>query len=265
MTRIACCQMAPVIADLRANLELIDQQIRQAVAQGAQVVVLPELATSGYVLADEAEARSLALTRESPEFGRWAEAAQDAVIVLGYCELGDDDRLYNSAVLLDSSGVLGHYRKTHLWDQEKLIFASGDELPSVVETKHGAIAVMICYDLEFSEVTRLVATQGAELIAAPVNWPSWPRPEGERGGELITAMSTARVNKVAVAVCDRTGAERGVDWTEGTSVITPDGWIVAGVGTGEGMAVADVDLAATRDKSMGMQADLLGDRRLDLY
>ena len=265
MVRIACCQIDPTIGDLAANAEVIEAQIREAVGDGADVVLLPELATSGYMFADADEARAAALTPKDPAFAKWSTAAGDAIVVGGFCELGDDTRLYNSAVMVDGDGVIATYRKTHLWDREKLIFTPGVALPPVVKTKHGDIAMMVCYDLEFGELTRRVALDGAELIAAPVNWPLFPRPEGERPGEVITAMSTARTNKVAVACCDRAGVERGQPWTEGTTIVDPDGWVIASAGPGAAMAVADVDLAATHDKKLTEFVDLLADRRVDLY
>jgi 5-aminopentanamidase len=263
MVRIACCQIAPAIGDLAANAELIEAQIRDAVEAGADVIVLPELATSGYMFADADEARASALTLA--DFASWIAAADNSVVVGGFCELGDDERLYNSAVMVDADGVVASYRKTHLWDREKLIFNPGDALPPVVETKHGAIAVMVCYDIEFGELTRPVAVAGAELIAAPVNWPLFPRPEGEHPGEVITAMSTARTNKIAIACCDRAGVERGQQWTEGTAIVDPDGWVAASAGTGTAMAIADIDLAATHDKTLTEHVHLFDDRRIDLY
>ena len=157
------------------------------------------------------------------------------------------------------------YRKTHLWDREKLIFTPGDALPPVIKTGHGTIAVMVCYDLEFAELTRRVAVEGAELVVAPVNWPLFPRPDGEHPGEVITAMSTARTNRVAVAACDRSGVERGQPWTAGSAIVDPDGWVVATAGPDVGMAIADIDLSVTHDKSLTDHVDLLADRRLDLY
>jgi 5-aminopentanamidase len=265
MTRIACCQIAPTIAELDANSALIEAQIVAAVAAGADVIVLPELATSGYMLADVDEARSVALTPTSPEFAKWATAAGDSVVIGGFCELGDDGLLYNSAAVVGRGGVIAVYRKTHLWDREKLLFTPGDALPPVVRTQHGAIAVMVCYDLEFAELTRRATVQGAELIVAPVNWPVFPRPEGEHPGEVITAMSTARTNKIAVAACDRCGVERGQRWTAGSAIVDSDGWVVATAGTDAGMAIADIDLSLTHDKSLTDYVDLLADRRLDLY
>ncbi|WP_197379612.1 nitrilase-related carbon-nitrogen hydrolase [Mycolicibacterium mengxianglii] len=265
MTTVACCQFAPVLGDLDANIASIETQVSAAVSAGADVVVLPELATSGYMFADADEARSVALPPSSPRFAAIVEAARDSVVVFGFCEAGDDGRLYNSAVMIGGDGLLAHYRKTHLWDREKLIFAPGADLPPVVQTRHGAIAVMVCYDLEFGEITRRVALDGAELIAAPVNWPLFPRPVGERPGEVITAMSTARTNRIAIAVCDRSGIERGQPWTAGTAIVDPDGWVVATAGPEAGMALADVDLAATHDKSLTEHVHLFADRRVDLY
>jgi predicted amidohydrolase len=265
MVRIACGQIDPTIGDLAVNAEMIEAQIRDAVKAGADVIVLPELATTGYMFADADEARAVALTPTDPAFAKWSAAASNSIVIGGFCELGDDARLYNSAVMVDADGVVACYRKTHLWDREKLIFTPGDALPPVVMTKHGAIAMMVCYDLEFGELTRRVVLDRAELIAAPVNWPLFPRPEGERPGEVITAMSTARTNKVAVACCDRAGVERGQQWTEGTAIIDPDGWVVATAGPGTGLAVADVDLSATHDKTLTELVDLLADRRVDLY
>jgi 5-aminopentanamidase len=265
MVKIACCQIDPTVGDLAANAALIETQIRAAVAASADIIVLPELATSGYMFADADEARAAALTSTDPIFTKWSAAAADSIVIGGFCELGDEGRLYNSAVMVDADGVIACYRKTHLWDREKLIFTPGDALPPVVKTKHGAIAVMVCYDLEFGELTRRVALDRAELIAAPVNWPLFPRPEGEHPGEVITAMSTARTNKVAIACCDRAGVERGQQWTEGSAIIDPDGWVVASAGPGAAMAVADVDLAATHDKTLTAHVHVFDDRRVDLY
>jgi predicted amidohydrolase len=265
MVRIACCQMAPMLGDLAANTEAIEAHIREAVKAGADVVVLPELATSGYMFADADEARAAALAPTDPAFSKWSAAVGNSVVIGGFCELGDDEKLYNSAVMVDADGVIACYRKTHLWDREKLIFTPGNVVPPVVNTKHGDIAVMVCYDIEFAELTRPVAVAGAQLIAAPVNWPLFPRPEGEHPGEVITAMSTARTNRIAVACCDRAGVERGQPWTEGSAIVDPNGWIAASAGPGTAIAIADIDLNLARDKMLTEHVDLLADRRLDLY
>ena len=78
-------------------------------------------------------------------------------------------------------------------------------------------------------------------------------------------MSAARTNRVAVAVCDRTGEEHGATFAESTAIINADGWVVAETGPGVGVAVADIDLAASRGKRLTDHVDVLADRRLDLY
>ena len=78
-------------------------------------------------------------------------------------------------------------------------------------------------------------------------------------------MAAARVNRVAIACCDRAGTERGQRWTEGSTIVAADGWPVAAAGAGEGVATADVDLARSRDKQLAEHNDAFGDRRPELY
>lgn len=270
MTRIFCQQLAPVLGDLDANRVLTTAAISDAVAAGADVVVLPELATSGYMFTDTAEAAEVAITPAHPLFADWAAAAGKAVVIGGFCEAGDDGRTYNSAALVDGDGVRAVYRKVHLWDGEKLVFTPGGEVPPVVETAHGRIGMLVCFDLEFPEFPRTLALAGADLIAVPTNWPLGPRPAGERPPEVQIAMAAARVSRVFIACADRTGTERGQEWTAGTAIIDSDGWVLDAVDPvehpdGIGSAVADVDLMLARDKAYTPLADVFGDRRPELY
>jgi predicted amidohydrolase len=265
MTRIVCRQLAPRIADLEANQRMIVRTVAEATSAGADILVLPELATSGYVFESADEARRCAITPDDPMVGEWAAAVSGgSVVVCGFAELGADGAVYNSALILDATGVLAVYRKAHLWDREKLFFAAGSQPPPVVPTAFGRIAVLICYDLEFPEYTRLTALAGADLLAIPTNWPRSEVPEGERPSEVLIVQAAARVNRVVVACCDRSGTERGQEWTEGTSIIGEHGWRIAAVGP-DGEASAEVDLALTRDKTLSPNNDLFADRRPDLY
>ncbi|MGN6446570.1 nitrilase-related carbon-nitrogen hydrolase [Amnibacterium sp.] len=265
MTRVAAVQLAPVVGDLSGNLDRAVAAIEEAVAEGAELVVLPELATSGYVFASVDETRSLALSPADPAFDRVAAAGAGAVVVLGFAEADDAGRLFNSAALVDASGVRAVYRKVHLWDQEKRFFTPGDARPPVVETAVGRVGVMICFDLEFPEWTRIAALSGADLLAVPTNWPLVPVPAGERAPEVQIAIATARMNKMAIVCADRTGRERGVDWTGGTSIVDAEGALRSAVGDGTGTAWAELDLLLSRDKRQAELVDLLGDRRPDLY
>ena len=264
--RVACAQIEPVLGDVAGNRQRTAAAIADAAEAGGDLVVLPELVTSGYVFASADEARSVAITPEHELFAEWAaEAARGgAVVVGGFCELGPDDRLYNSAALVDGSGVLAVYRKTHLWDREKLVFTPGLDPPRVVDTAVGRVGVLVCYDLEFPELTRALALAGTELLAVPTNWPLVDRPPGERPPEVVIGMAAARVNRMFIACCDRIGTERGQAWTAGTTIIGADGWVLAEE-HGDGLALADVDLGEARTKTLTDLCDALGDRRPDLY
>ena len=95
-------------------------------------------------------------------------------------------------------------------------------------TKFGRIGMLICYDLEIPEWVRMPALDGAQLLCAPVNWPAFPRPDGERPAEVVRVQADAAVNRMFIAACDRTGQERGVDWVGGSVIVDADGWPLAG-------------------------------------
>ena len=267
--RVACQQIAPAVGDPVGNGRLTREAIAEAVAAGARLVLLPELSTSGYVFESVDEARACAEPANGPGLQGWAEEAArgDAVVVGGFCELGEDGRLFNSAAVVDSVGVVAVYRKIHLWDRELLFFAPGSEPAPVVETRVGRIGVCVCYDLNFPEVARGLALGGADIVAVPTNWPRFPRPEGERPIEVAMAMATAHLSHVFLAACDRCGPERGVEWTGGSIVCDEWGWILAGPveGYGPGLLLADCDLERARDKAWNERNDVFGDRRPELY
>jgi 5-aminopentanamidase len=265
MTRIVCQQLAPRTGSIEANRRLSVDAITAAVQARADVVVLPELVTSGYLQSAQ-EAASMAITSADQLLREWAAAAMrgDAVVIGGFCERADDGVIYNSAAVVDGTGVIGVYRKIHRWDREKLYFEPGSAAPTVFDTPAGRIGVLVGYDLEFPEMTRTLALAGAELIAVPANWPQVDRPAGERPPEVTIAMAAARVNRVFIACCDRTGAERGQDWTGGTTIVDENGWILA-TQAGVGPARCVVDLSKSHDKGLSQLSDVFGDRRPELY
>ena len=274
-TVIAVAQLAIAIGEPDANRKAAAAAVAEAAAAGAQLGVLPELCDSGYVFGDDArrasaEAGALASPADdSPTLRQWrALAGQHRLaIVGGFCERGADGRLFNSAAVVDASGTRAVYRKAHLWDKEKLVFAPGDAPPPVVDLGFGRVAVMICYDLEFPEWARLPALAGADLIAAPVNWPAAAHPPGERPAEVIKAQAAAATNGVFVAVTDRCQAERGVSWISGSLIADPGGYPLAGPVLEDRPAVltAECDLPRARDKRLAGDNDLLADRRPALY
>lgn len=266
-TRVACAQIPLSIGDIAGNRTTYRTAVEAAARDGAQIVVLPELASSGYVFADRNELSSLAETRDGPTISEWANlaAAFDLTIVGGFPEAAGD-AIFNSAAVVDRTGLRGVYRKAHLWDSENAVFDRGDDLPIVVTTDHGRIGLMVCYDIEFPEWVRAVALSGADLLCAPVNWPLLPRPEGERPGEMVRALAAAGTNRMPIAVCDRVGTERGQDWTGGSVITDADGYPIAISEFGKaGVITADIDLTESRNKQINANNDVHGDRRTDLY
>jgi 5-aminopentanamidase len=267
--RVACCQIAPDVEDPDQSAELASAAIDSALADGAQLVLVPELANSGYVFGSREEARAAAVPADGELLRRWSrEAARaDALIVAGFCELADDGRVFNSSALIDGDGVQAIYRKLHLWGEEPRWFSRGEEPAPVVKTRHGMIGLAVCYDLEFPELTRGLALQGAELIAIPTNWPRDPDPPD--GRPILHSLSsvTAYFNRSFVAVCDRCGIERGLEFEGGSTIAAPDGSFRAGpiADRGTRTLIADCDLARARDKRTGEHNDAFADRRTDHY
>ncbi|VVP54599.1 (R)-stereoselective amidase [Pseudomonas fluorescens] len=266
---VACCQLAPKIGDLVYNRKLTERAIRSAAHQGAQVVVLPELVQSGYLFADRNEALSLAETTEGPTLRLWSALARELniVVVGGFCERMEGDELGNSAAMIDARGLRAVYRKAHLWDGETEIFSAGHAAPPVIDTVHGRIGMLICYDLEFPEWVRLPALDGADLLCAPVNWPDGPRPLNERPAEVVRVQANASVNRMFIAACDRHGHERGVGWVQGSVIVDADGYPLAGPAEqgGEQILLATLNLVEARNKRISARNDLHRDRRPQLY
>jgi predicted amidohydrolase len=271
---VACCQILPDVEDPRAGAARAREAVRAAVGAGAQLVVLPELAHSGYVFRSADEVRAAAVSADGELLVGWAQEAArgDAVVIGGFCELAPDGRIFNSAAVVDGGGVVAVYRKLHLWNEEALWFTAGEAPAPVVSTPHARIGVGICYDIEFPELTRGLALAGADLIVLPTNWPRaspTAASHGAAGGPAphLLARATAYLSRVYVCVCDRGGEERGLGF-EGASVIAaPDGSLLATArpGARSEMLLAECELRAARDKRTGPRNDALADRRPEHY
>jgi predicted amidohydrolase len=263
--RIACCQIAPDVTDPAASAGRATAAVAAAIDDGAEVVVLPELVHSGYVFESIDEARAAAITSDSELLHTWSAEARrgSALVIGGIAELGSDGALYNSSVAVDGSGVLAVYRKLHLWGEEPRWFAHGDAPAPVLDTRFGRIGLAVCYDIEFPELTRGLALGGAELIVLPANWPRDEEPSMLRS----LASTTAYLNRVFVAVCDRCGTERGLEFEGGSVIAHPDGRFRAGAvaDRGAGTLIAEIDLADARDKHNGPHNDAFADRRPETY
>lgn len=268
MVRVAAAQVAIDVDDPDATWRGAVQLLTQAVSEGADLVVLPELVTTGSGFADAAEATRRAEPLDGPTVTALRELSAEHGIVLaaGFNETSGLDRPYNSAVVLDRGELLTCYRKTHLWDREKLLFTPGDQPPPLVETGVGRIGLMVCYDLEFPEVTRQLALQGAQILVAPANWPLLGKPAGERPVEVAKAQAAAAQNKTYVVVADRCGADRGEAYTGGSVISDLTGYLLAeAVVEQPGVIAAEIDPALTDDKRLGPHNDAFADLRPELY
>ncbi len=267
--RVAAATLNLLVGDVEGNRAAAYAALTEAGEAGIALVVLPELVQSGYVFADAAEARTLAEPVTGPTITQWQErsAAYGMTVVGGFCELGEEGAIYNSAVLIESGQVLACYRKVHLWDAEQDVFTPGSERPPVVDTALGRIGMLVCYDLEFPEWVRLIGLADAQILAAPTNWPLSPRPADEQPLGVIKVQANAATNALYVVAADRRGVERGVDWVRGSVIVGPDGFRIAGPRTDDPplLLVAEIDPGRAADKRIGPRNHIVDDRRTDLY
>ncbi len=271
--RVGICQYAPQVGEPDRNRDLGSKWINSAADQGATLVVLPELASSGYTFESEEEAARCADSAEGKTLNEWAAVCRrrSIYVVCGFAERVDDRR-YNAAALLGPEGVLGVYRKAHLFNDEKSFFLPGDTGFPVFKLPFGRIGILICYDLWFPEAARVLTLRGAELLCVPTNWVANFRREAadERGWTMgdYACVGLATQNQIFVAAADRIGEERGVKFVGCSCLVGPDGSMLAGpapVGE-EALLVSPIDLDwARRARRRTPRNDTLADRRPELY
>lgn len=268
---VAAIQMEPRIGEVEANLARSVALIEEAAGHGAKLVVLPELCNTGYVFESRAEARALAETiPDGRSTQLWIETARrlGLHIVAGITER-EGELLYNSAVILGPDGLIGRYRKVHLWGDEALHFAPGNLGFPVFDLPFGRIGCHICYDCWFPESFRLAALQGAEIVCVPTNWVPIPGQDPNREAMAnIIAMGAAHCNSVFVVCADRVGTERGQPFIGQSLVVGHTGWPVAGPASrdSEEVLVATINLAdARRKRNWNDFNQVMRDRRRDVY
>jgi predicted amidohydrolase len=268
---VASVQTAPVMGDVTANVARSIELAEQAAAQGARLVVLPELANTGYVFASRQEAHALAESvPDGPSSRAWIALAQrlGIYLVAGIAERSGG-KLYNAAVIAGPDGYLGTYRKLHLWGDENLFFEPGDLGLPVFHTELGRIGVAICYDGWFPEVYRLLALRGADIVAVPTNWVPMPgqTPDGPAMAHAL-AIAGAHSNGLTLVCADRVGVERGQPFVGRSLIVGSQGWTSAGPASHdrEEVLLAPVDVTASRRaRQLNDFNHVLRDRRRDLY
>ena len=171
MFQVAAIQITPILGDVQANLSR-GIKFMQDVAHEADLIVFPELWTTGYYLSREAFSQ-LAETPEGPSITTMREEAlrTQSTVVCSFAEKDSENRLFISAAIIDENGeLLCVVRKSLMWGRENEIFEKGEIKYPVFDTKNAKLGVLICYEMEFPEPARLLALEGAELIVCPSVW-----------------------------------------------------------------------------------------------
>ena len=272
MTRIGLAQILSRPGAAEANRKAGVDAVASLFEDGADVVVLPEMAVPWYTTHREA-LQPLAETLDGPTVSAWQEQADrhGGLVVGGFCERSGDT-IYNSAVAVDPGGVVAHYRKLHLFDVEKHCFTAGDTGLTVVETAHGTIGLCICYDLRFVEVVRVLALRGADLICVPTAWVRGFDRRQYRDGELIAhaegALVQANLSQVFIACTSQVGAGDSVELLGSSVMADPYGRMAGGPlsTVREQLEIVDVDLSeARRAQARSELIQPRADRRTDVY
>ena len=252
--RVGYAQLEPIFLDVEGNL----QKIARAVEEAGEfdVLVFPELMTSGYAFESVEEAFAASL-EVSKLVDRISAMSPPGMVVIGFAERYDG-RLFNSAVAVLPDGDYYLYRKVHLFDKEKLWFSPGNLGFDVFEWRGYRFGMMICFDWVFPEAARILALKGADLILHPANL------------VLPYCQEAMKIrcleNGVFAITANRIGSERGLTFT-GMSQITGNRGevLVRGPKETEEIRLVDVDLWKARDKTLGGKNNLIGDRRPEWY
>ncbi|WP_237154365.1 carbon-nitrogen hydrolase family protein [Oryzibacter oryziterrae] len=258
--KIAALQMQPLSADIEGNFAKIEAAATAAVAMGADLLLTPELALTGYALADRFAA--IAEPADGPMVERLRALARrlGLAIVAGFPERSGDV-VYNSAVFAGADGSLQLYRKAHLYGpQEKAAFQPSSDPAQVFDYRGWRIGLLICFDVEFPETVRSLALAGAELVLVPTALPRAPISYSISGRMIGTR---ALENSLFVAYADLCGEEGACSYHGGSVIAGPDGNDLARAGPAEALLIADLDRAEiSRARA---ESEYLTERRPDLY
>jgi predicted amidohydrolase len=264
MTKIALVQLKSS-ADKAKNLRTAKAFVDEAKSRGASLVVFPEFLMAFSPSSQSAdELCALAETTNGPFTSSLREVATAAginVLATLYEKCASPNRVYDTALWIDGCGnISGVYRKLHLYDalgfKESDKFLAGDDLTPPLKAQMGNVGMMICYDLRFPEMSRLLTLMGAEILVAPSGWV-----EGDMKVEHWQTMVRARAleNGCYVIAPDQVGNI----YIGHSMVVDPFGRVMAELGEREELEVVELDLgmvAHVRDK-----LPLLKNRRADIY
>ncbi|MFE9706191.1 carbon-nitrogen family hydrolase [Streptomyces sp. NPDC005930] len=227
---------------------------------GADLVVLPELWTTGAFAFEEFDAAAEPL--RGPTYEAMAKAASDAGVWLhagSVPERAEDGRLYNTSLVLSPSGELAaSYRKIHRFgfDRGEAVLMGAGREPVTVALADTTVGVATCYDLRFPELFRSLVDAGAELLVVPAGWP-----ERRRSHWTLLAQARAVENQAFVLACGTAGTHAGVPQAGHSIVVDPWGEVLAQAGADEEVLTVEFDpakVARTREQFPALKDRVLG-------
>jgi predicted amidohydrolase len=256
--KIAVYQGKGANGEVTGALGMMRMYAVEAAAQGAGLVIFPEMFLTGYNIGDAAF--TLAEPAGGPSAAAVVKISRDSgvAILYGYPERSGD-RVFNSALLIHpAGGGMANYRKTHLYgSEENRLFQRGESL-LVADMEGLKIGILICYDIEFPEAVRALALAGADLIAVPT---ALIQPFDIVARTLVPAR--AFENQVYIAYAGMCGREGDQGYCGLSCIVGPDGQDLARAGTEPALLFADIYPSAI---SSGRQSNpYLSDRRPELY
>lgn len=245
--RVAAVQYEPTLGEKEKNLADLLRLVEEAAQHEARLIVLPEMATTGYCWESRAEIAPQVEPIPGPTTDRFQQLASryGCYIAVSLPEVDPStDVYYNTMALIGPEGIVGTYRKIHSYISEPRWARDGDLGMPVWETPLGRLTGLICMDATFFEAGRIPALHGADVLLFPTNWLDEKCPSS-------SWMARAFENGVYFISANRYGLERGVQFSGGSCIINPDGSIQNYIDTGECIVYGEVDLALTHDKRWG--------------
>ena len=225
---IALAQIKPKLGCVSDNLQLIAEQVSQAIKSGAELIVFPELALTGYFLKDLVP--DVAISLDSPEMTLLKRLSADIAIAVGFVETTADYRFFNSAIFLDQGEIVHLHRKVYLptyglFDEQRYL-ARGDRFRAF-DSRFGKMGLLICEDLWHLSAPYILAMQGATTIICLSSSPGRGLTEDERLGSTIAwqrlTATTATFLNARVLYCNRVGYEDGINFWGGSEAVAPCG------------------------------------------
>jgi len=269
--KVAVAQLCPG-PNKAQNLATTARILESAIAQGVDLIVLPELTTSPYQLRDADLSHWAEEIPTGPTLTIWKELCHkhNIDLVAGVLEHADG-RYYNSAIHIGPRGLQSYYRKIHLFGWERKRLAAGQQQPILAQAGDAKIGSLVCYDLRFVELVRRVALSGVQLLCVPTTWTDVGKPEPfDQFGlpaAVHLALGHAYANKIFMLVAGHAGAEAGVSYLGDSLIAGPNGHLIAGPAGSDSITllVADIDPSWADAKEIGAENHVFNDRRVDLY